>query len=185
MKTTNILSFGLTLIIIFSFSCSIENKIVLKRFKEGNTKVIVCPVHILSGQNSSIDTISSTKIIEYINSKRYAKAQGTNLQPVTNNEWRRNEAKMLTVSINFFIDFVKENNFPDDTYILYAEFLKSEKNKSIRAIHYCLLDNKGEIAMRGLINSHWKEFQKVNPKTNDDCVAVFINGFEGKMHSNK
>jgi len=35
--------------------------------------------------------------------------------------------------------------------------------------------------MRGLLNSQWDEFKKVNPKTNNDCVDVFINGFEEKM----
>jgi hypothetical protein len=88
---------------------------------------------------------------------------------------------MLTESINLFIEYVKESNLPDNTYILYPEFLKRGKNSSIFAIHYCLLNNKGEIAMRGLINSKWLAFQQVNPNTNYDCIAVFITDFEEKI----
>ena len=164
-------------------ACSSENKVVLEKFSLGEAEVLVCPVHILDNQKSSYDTISSKKIVDYINKNKYAKASTTQLYPPANNEWRANEAKMLTISINLFIEFVKENSFPENTYILYTEFLKSGQNSNIRGVHYCLLNNKGDIAMRGLINSHWKEFQKVNPKTNEDCVAVFINGFEGKIAS--
>lgn len=79
------------------------------------------------------------------------------------------------------MEYVKTINLPEDTYILYPEFLKVGKDSRIYAVHYCLANSKGEIAMRGLINSKWDEFKKVNPVTNDDCVEVFINGFEEKI----
>ncbi|MCX6320386.1 MAG: hypothetical protein NTX93_01065 [Bacteroidia bacterium] len=172
---------GLITAMTFLFACASENKIVLGKFISGKTKVLVCPVHILDNQKSLYDTISSKKIVDYINGKKYAFASVTQLCPPANNEWRGNEAKILTISINLFIEFVKKNNLPEDTYILYPEFLKAGQNSTVIAVHYCLLNNKGEIAMRGLLNSHWDEFKKVNPKTNNDCVDVFINGFEEKM----
>ena len=183
MKIKNIFKIiGLISIVIYMVAaCSTGNKAVLDKFIEGNTNMLVCPVHILDNQKSSYDTISSQKIVDFINANKYAYASTTSLYPPPNNEWRANEAKILTISINLFIEFIKENNLPDNTYILYPEFLKGGGHSNIRAIHYCLLDNKGGIAMRGLINSKWEAFQKVNPKTNDDCVAVFINGFEDKM----
>jgi hypothetical protein len=181
MKKKVLKSIGFITIIIFITACSTEKKAVLEKFIEGKTKVLVCPVHILDNQKSSYDTISSQMIVDYINDKEYAYASTTSLCPPAYNEWRANEAIILTNSINLFIEFVKENNLPDNTYILYPEFLKFGSKSHIGAIHYCLLNNKGEIAMRGLINSHWEAFQKVNPKTNDDCVDVFINGFEEKM----
>ena len=165
----------------FLIACSDENKVVLEKFISGKTKVLVCPVHILSNQESSFDTIISKKIVEYINGKKYAVASVTQLCPPANNEWRANEAKMLTISIDLFIEFVKKNNLPDDTYILYPEFLKAGANSSVIAVHYSLVNNKGEIVLRGLLNSHWEEFKKVNPKSDEDCVSVFINGFEEQM----
>ena len=182
MKTKKLFTIiGLITTMIFMIACSTENKAVLEKFIAGETEVYVCPVHILDNQKSSYDTISSQKIVDYINAKKYASASTTPLSPPPNNTWGANEAKMLTVSINLFIEFVKKNNFPDNSYILYPEFLKLGQDSHIGGVHYCLLNNKGEVAMRGLINSHWKEFQQVNPKTNDDCVAVLINGFEEKM----
>lgn len=182
MKTNNGLTyFVLITAMSFLFACASESKIVLGKFKSGKTKVLVCPVHILDNQKSLYDTISSQKIVDFINVKKYADARITQIVPPANNEWRANEAKMLNVSIDYFTEFIKRNNLPDDTYILYTEFLKAGSNSKVVAVHYCLLNNKGEIAMRGLLNSHWDEFKKVNPQTNDDCVDVFINGFEQKM----
>jgi hypothetical protein len=182
MKTKNVLTIVVLIIAMtLLLTCANENKIVLEKFISGKTKVLVCPVHILDNQISSYDTISSKKIADYINEKKYAFASVTQLCPPANNKWRIDEAKILTISINLFIEFVKKNNLPEDTFILYPEFLKAGQNSAVVAVHYCLLNNNGEIAMRGLLNSHWDEFKKVNPKTNNDCVNVFINGFEEKM----
>lgn len=184
MKTKNVFKINVLLtLMICMIACSSENKAVLNEFITGEYKVLVCPVHILENQKSSYDTISSQKIIDYINDNKYANALLTAQTPPPNNTWLSNEAKMLTNSINLFVEYVKTIDLPNDTYILYPEFLKVGQNLEIFAIHYCLLNNKGEIAIRGLINSLWEEFQDINPKTNDDCVNVLINGFENKIKS--
>ena len=162
------------------FSCS-DNKVLLEKLKSGDSKLMVCPVHILSNNESSYDTLSSKRIADYINNKKYASASLTRLCPPPNNKWRHNEARMLTTSVDLFVAYVKNLNLDDNTYILYPEFLKLGRNNNIVAVHYCLVNNKGELLIRGLLNSEWSEFQKVKPKTNEDCVAVFINGFEKHM----
>lgn len=181
MKTnTNLIITALTIIFIMS-GCVTENKSVLSSFKTGKSTVLVCPVHILTSRNSTYDNLTSQGIADYLNSKNYAGAEVTTLCPPPNNRWRHNEAKMLTESSDLFVNYVKQQNLPDNTFMLYPEFYKGGPEDIIIAVHYLLLNNKGEIAMRGLINSHWPEFKQVNPKTNKDCLAVFINGFEGKM----
>lgn len=172
---------GLIAVLILSNSCQTESKAARNKFISGKSKVLVCPVHIRDNQTSYYDTISSKKIIDYINGKNYASASFTELCPPANNKWQANEAKILTKSINLLVEYVKMNNLPNETYILYPEFLKAGSTPTVLAIHYCLVNNEGDVVFRGLINSHWDEFKKVNPKTNDDCVAVFINGFEGKI----
>jgi hypothetical protein len=183
MKTLNLFKFtGLLVAMACIMACSSENKAALDKFIAGENEVLVCPVHILDNQNSSYDIISSKKIVDYINDNNYANASLTQLSPPPNNTWQRNEAKMLTISIDLFVEYIKAMDLPDDTYILYPEFLKAGPNSDIFAVHYCLLNHEGEIAMRELINSLWEEFQEVDPKTNEDCVAVLINGFENKIN---
>jgi len=181
MKKSKFLVIAILVIIAFFNSCQTENKVLLRKIISERQKILVCPVHILDNQNSSYDTTCSKTIVNYINSKNYGFAEFTTLVPPANNEWRHNEAKMLTISINKFVEFVKKSNLPENTYILYPEFLKIGPNSTIVGVHYCLLNYEGEIVMRGLINSHWPEYQKVNPKNNNDCVNVFINGFENKI----
>ncbi len=179
MKTrVKLIAAGLITILI---SCSLNSKKLLTEFKSDNPNLLVCPVHILSNQESSFDTLLSKKIVKYINENEYATASLTPLSPPPNNEWMASEAKMLTISINLFVEYVKEQDLAENTYILYPEFLSAGQNTNTRGVHYCLLNSEGEVVIRGLLNSHWKEFQEVNPKTADDCVDVFINGFEEHM----
>jgi len=172
---------GILISVSLFYSCSSASKRALEDFVSGEFKVLVCPVHILNNHQSFYDTISSLKIADYINENKHAKASVTDLVPAAYNTWERNEAKMLTASIDLFVEYVKSLDLPDDTYLFYPEFLKGGQNSEIRAVHYCLLNNEGDIAMRGLINSKWEVFQSVNPITNDDCVTVLINGFENKL----
>ncbi len=179
MKTkAMLLLVGLITILL---NCSNGSKDLLNNFKNSDPILLVCPVHILANQESSYNSIFSEKIVEYINENEYATASITELCPPANNEWRANEAKMVTKSIKLSVEYVKGLDLPENTYILYTEFLKSGQNISIKAVQYCLLNNEGEVVIRGLINSKWKAFQEVNPKTEEDCVAVFINGFEEHM----
>jgi hypothetical protein len=183
MKTyLNHIITALTAIFILT-GCVTENKSVLRSFKTGKSIVLVCPVHILTSRNSTYDNLSSQGIADYLNSKKYASAEVTTLSPPPNTRWRHNEAKMLTESSDLFVNYVKQQNLPDNSFMLYPEFYKGGPEDIILAVHYILLNNKGEIAMRGLINSHWPEFKQVKPKTNKDCLKVFINGFENKMRA--
>jgi hypothetical protein len=182
MKTKTIFHFiAPMLLVVILAGCATENKVVLYNFKSEKSKVLVCPVHILTNHESLYDTIIQQKIADYLNEKKYAVAEKTKLLPPPNNRWRHNEARMLTESCELLIKYVKQRKLPENTFILYPEFYKAGPNDIIVAVHYSLVDNNGEIAMRGLINSHWIEFKKVNPKNNEDCLAVFINGFEEKM----
>lgn len=109
MKTNNVFTIiGLIIVLTLLCACATQNKIAHEKFISGKPKMLVCPVHILSNQNSSYDYISSKKIVEYINDKKYADASVTPLCPLVNNEWRANEAKTLTISIDLFIEFVKK-----------------------------------------------------------------------------
>lgn len=185
MKTnTNLIITTLITLSILT-GCITENKAVLNSFKSGKSTVLVCPVHILTSKTSTYDSITSQSIADYLNQKNYAEAEVTTLCPPPNTRWRHNEAKMLTESSDLFVNYVKQQNLPDNTFVLYPEFYKGGPEDIIIAVHYLLVNHDGEIAMIGLINSHWPEFKQVKPRTNTDCLAVFINGFENKMNGKK
>lgn len=174
----NTLLVGFIAVFLMVSGCQTENKIARQKFLAGKAQILVCPVHILENQNSYSDPMLSQRIVDFLNDKGYGVAVLSKLTPPANKEWRHNEAKMLTISINSFAEFVKKCNLPDETYMLYPEFLKAGPHATIVAVHYCVSNNKGEIAIRGLLNSHWEEFKKVNPVTDNDCVTVLINGLE-------
>lgn len=182
MKKTTLFTIPVFFIpLVFLTACSPYKEITHKDFVSGGRKVLVCPVHVMTYYGNHQDSGYSEQIVSYINANKYADASLTALCPPPNEEFYHNEAKILKKSKELFIEFVKGINMPGDTYMLYPEFFMMGDSPEAMAVHFVLLNNKGEVAMLGLINSHWEEYQKVSPKSLNDLVAVFKNGFENGM----
>lgn len=182
MKTIKILLIlGMILIMIFLTGCPSENRFVLDKFLAGKSKMVICPVHLLDKQGSIHDGTLSKKLVDYVNERKYAEASLTEMCPPPNIMWKGEQAVMVDDSIELFKKFIMMNNVPANTYVFYAEFLRGGKDSRVVGIHYYLLDNKGEIAIRGILNSHTKEFKSVSPATNEDCLRVLTDAFENKL----
>lgn len=161
--------------------CSSENKLLREKFISGGYKMIVCPVHLLDRKSSIYDGSLSKKIADYMNERKYADASQTELCPPPNINWQGEQAVMVDNSIELFKKFIIMNRVPAKTFVFYAEFLRGGKDARVVGVHYYLLDSKGDIAMRGILNSHSKEFMEVKPVTNEDCLRVLMDSFESKM----
>lgn len=100
--------------------CTDNSKELLANLRSNKLKLLVCPTHILANSKSSYDSLSSMKIADYLNRNKYASANLTNACPPPNNEWRHNEAKMLTISINLFVEYVKNLTY-QKTHTFYTQ----------------------------------------------------------------
>ncbi len=176
-----ILLSGIFILSMIISGCSSENKLLREKFISGGYKMIVCPVHLLDRQSSMYDGSISKKIVDYMNERNYANASQTELCPPPNINWQGDQAVMVDNSIDLFKTFIIMNKVPAKTFVFYAEFLRGGKDNRVVGVHYYLLDSKGEIAMRGILNSHSKEFIEVKPVTNEDCLRVLMDSFETKM----
>jgi len=182
MRTGKILYATAVIILMIIISgCSSENKLLREKFISGGYKMIVCPVHLLDRQSSIYDGSLSKKIVDYMNERKYADASQTELCPPPNINWQGDQAVMVDNSIELFKQFIVMNRVPAKTFVFYAEFLRGGKDARVVGVHYYLLDSKGEIAMRGILNSHSKEFKEVKPATNEECLRVLMDSFESKM----
>jgi len=182
MNTKRLLTVsGFILMIIVLTGCPSENNLVFKKFTAGKSKMVICPVHLLDKQGSIHDGTLSKKIVDYINERKYAVASLTEMCPPPNIQWKGDQAVMVDDSIELFRSFIMMNNVPANTYVFYTEFLRGGKDSRVVGIHYYLLDNKGEIAMRGILNSHTDEFKNISPVTNEDCLRVLTDAFDNKL----
>ncbi len=58
-------------------------------------------------------------------------------------------------------------------YGLLAEYLYGGRGIP-GGIHCYIIDSENRLAFEVLQNSHWSEFQEVNPQTVEDCTEVLI-----------
>ncbi|MCK9618379.1 MAG: hypothetical protein M0R21_11165 [Lentimicrobiaceae bacterium] len=181
MKKTVHLFLVLLSVILFISSCGIPfSKTLQRQFVAGNDKIKVYPVHILAGGKSSYDTVYSRKIQEFlIKSNRETILCFEN--PPVNRHWFMNEAKMFKKSFNVFAEFIQASP-SDENYHLLVEFLMSNSEKHVLAVHYYLVEKKsGKAVMAYIINSHNPVFKKIKPMNKQDAFRIFCEVFTQKL----
>ena len=142
----------------------------LLRQSIGKTSVTVFPA-ALRRSSITYDDGAAAKLAEFLNTAGLANATVSDRQVPITGPWRMNQARMLRESAKEFGEFVRTN--PIGTrYALLPEYLGG-KTEAV-GIHAYIVDAEGNVAFQVLSNSHWEEFSKAKPKTEDECTAVLI-----------
>ena len=136
----------------------------------GNTSITVFPAYV-RGKEGSYDDKAASKLADFFNAEGLAKATASDRHVPITGPWRMNQARMWKESSKEFGAYVRAN--PIDTkYALLPEYLGG-RTEAV-GIHAYIVNAEGEVAFQVLLNSHWEEFSKANPKTADDCTAVLV-----------
>jgi len=136
----------------------------------GKTSITVFPAAV---RRSTItyDDAASVKLTEFLNTAGLADATATDRHVPITGPGRVNQSRMWRDSAKEFGEYVRSN--PISTrYALLPEYLGG-KTEAV-GIHAYVVDAEGTVAFQVLLNSHWEEFSKVKPKTEDECTAVLI-----------
>jgi len=143
----------------------------------GKTSVTVFPAAV---RRSTItyDDSASAKLAEFLNTAKLANATVSDRHVPITGPWRHNQARMLRESAKEFAAYVRAN--PIGTcYALLPEYLGG-RNEAV-GIHAYIVDAEGTVAYQVLLNSHWEEFSKAKPKTEDECTAVLIDVLRNRL----
>ena len=62
-----------------------------------------------------------------------------------------------------FANHIKESHL-DTEYALLVEFLCNPNETYVGGIHFFRSDKEGQLASGGLTNSHWEEYQEIEPR---------------------
>jgi hypothetical protein len=143
----------------------------------GDTTVTVFPV-VVRRSTLTYDEAGAVTLAEFLNSSGLARATVVGRQVPISGGWHMNQARMWRESAASFGEFVRAN--PIGTrYALLAEYLGGPKE--VGGIHVYVVDAQGAVAFQVLLNSHWKEFSRANPKTESDCTAVVIDVLRDRL----
>jgi hypothetical protein len=129
---------------------------------EGPFSVTVYPVNVVKGTTVEHDEDLALRLMAFLREENLANpVLGTAAVeiPVT---WRRNQAKMAQQSAIAFATEVKTTGVQTE-YALLVEILCNSTETKVRGVHFYLSDRTGNLASGGLTNSHWEEFQEVQP----------------------
>lgn len=148
----------------------------------GNTSVTVFPAFMRHGKEGSWDPSAAKKVGAFLADKNLAKVTLSDAQVPITGPWHHNEARMLKESAEAFAAYVKAHPVSTD-FALLPEYLMLRSRPG--GIHCYVTDAKGRVAYVVLQNSHWTEFQEVDPKSVDDCTEVLIRVFEDDLRPAK
>lgn len=135
--------------------------------------VSVYPVRVVAGQSAEYDSSLAALLVESLNQNSLCQASYYPAALDIPVEWGRNQARMSQTSALAFAEQVKDHAI-ESGYALLVELLCNPDETYVGGIQYYLSDANGLIASGALSNSHWEEWQSVQPKNRLDGYKVAI-----------
>jgi hypothetical protein len=143
----------------------------------GHTSITIYPTLVREGYEESFDLKSAREIASFLNEQGFATATVAEEEPAVQTIGHRNELRVAAASALSLAQFV-EGKPLETPYALMAEYFISPKDGRVMAVHYYLVTKAGRVADAGVINSHYRIFQEIDPRTLEDCTQVAIRHME-------
>jgi hypothetical protein len=155
-----------------------ERQKELKRTLSGAT-LLVFPARV---GGIAAEATSVTNLVGLINEDGFFKAspagQSAALKPLQADP---NEMKMLWDFARESRDYARKS--PQDAdYVLYADYFFNPQNWPEGAVHFVLIDRKGEWVIVDMQNSHHPDYQKVKPVSQADCDKILVQRLKHYVH---
>jgi hypothetical protein len=91
-----------------------------------------------------------------------------------------NEQKRLWDLARAFRDYLHANP-PEAEYALVAEYYINPAGGPVGAVHFVVCEKSGEWVMVDFQNNQWEDFQRMAPKTVEDCERLTVERLVGKL----
>jgi hypothetical protein len=131
--------------------------------------------------NNETDRKCGEHLAAMLNEGGLCRAKLAEAEPRFKPEPGPDEQKRLWDVARAFQDYVRDNP-PETEYALYADYLFSPRTKAAHAVHFIICDRAGDWIIVDFQNSHWEDFQSIDPKTRDDCNRLVVRRLEGYVN---
>jgi hypothetical protein len=141
--------------------------------KFATSQVTVYPIHLWPGS----DKPSASKLATMLTEQGICQAEASDADPKLTVKGDPNEQKVLWDTARSFRDYLRKSP-PTTPYALLADYglgTASDEKRSASHVHVILCERDGDWVLVDYQNSHHGDFQRIAPKTTDDCnrlVAV-------------
>lgn len=137
----------------------------------GDTSITVYPTLVRTGLEERFDPQSARKISSFLAESGFGMAVTSETAPDIETMWHRNELRVAAASAESLAQFVEGEELAT-AYALMAEYTFSPKDGRVMAVHYYIVTKLGRVSDAGIINSHHRIFQEIDPHTLEDCTEL-------------
>lgn len=137
---------------------------------DGSARVIVYPTRV-GGDRT--DQASATRLAELLDDAGLCQASVAETGPVLEGEGWPNEMKVLWLYARAARQYAREHTVDSD-YVLFADYWLRPRDKGVHAVHFVICDRAGEWLIVDMQNSHQGDFQRIDPKTLEDCDRLVV-----------
>ena len=152
-----------------------QRKAVMKKTGK-SAKVAVFPIRLSDDEASRTD---AAHLVELLNKKNLCEAEVAESPLRVKIQYARNEQKLLWDLARAFQDHIRQNP-PEGDYALLADYMFPHPDRAW-AVHFVICDRDGEWVIVDFQNEHHGDFQRVDPKTHDDCGRLVAKRLKGYL----
>jgi hypothetical protein len=144
------------------------------QFKQalGHTSITVFPA-VIRTEKIAYDAAAAQRLGQFLKDQGLAEATVANADVPITGGWSYNEAAMWRQSAAALADYVKKHPIAT-AYAMLPEYLGVTGKNPVGGVHLYVVDKDGQIVSGIQLNSHFKSFAEMDPKTADDCTALLM-----------
>jgi len=95
-----------------------------------------------------------------------------------------NEQKLLWDVARAFREHVRQHP-PEGDYAVLADFLMQPPGGPVGGVHFVICDRAGEWVIVDFQNNQWPDFQRINPKSVEDCERLAVERVEKRVRDGR
>lgn len=143
----------------------------LKTMKKAgaSARVLVYPARV---GGDLTDPSCATRLCKLLNEAKLCQATAAEKGPSIEGSGWPNEPYVLWLFARNVREYVREHP-PDSDYIQFSDYWFKPSGE-VWAVHFVVCDRTGDWVILDLQNPHQKDFQRINPKTLDDCDSLVL-----------
>jgi hypothetical protein len=151
---------------------------VLKKNIKTST-IAVYPAYV-SGKS---DAQLAARLAEMLASAGLGRAEAVDIDPKLNLQPNSNQTRIAWDMARAFRDFLRKNP-PTTDYALVAAYgvgRSAEGKPAVDGVQFVICDRKGDWVLLDLKNDHHGEFQRINPRSPDDCNRLVVEALKNDL----
>ena len=151
-----------------------ESKAMDKRLETmkqagSSARVLVCPARV-GGDHAEPDC--AAHLGELLNEAKLCRASVVKTAPVMAGSGWPNEMHVLWLFARSAREYLRQHP-ADSDYVLLADYWLNPSGQ-VWAVHFVVCDRAGEWVIADLQNNHHEDFQRIDPKTLEDCDRLVL-----------